>query len=182
MALKATIHKVQLQVADLNRHYYAEHTMTLARHPSESEERMMVRLLAFAHHATETLHFGRGVSTAGEPDIWQKDLTGAIELWIKLGQPDEKSIRKACGQARKVVIYSYSGHGALVWWEQVGRKLKELENLAVVDIDASSVTSLAALSAKNMTLSCTIQDSSTYMASLDESVEIVMETRQSLPA
>lgn len=182
MALKATIYKAQLQVADLDRHYYAEHTLTIARHPSESQERMMVRLLAFAHHAHETLHFGRGVSTEDEPDIWQKDLTGAIELWVQLGQPDEKSIRKACGQARKVVIYSYSGHGALVWWEQVGRKLKGLENLAVVDIDAGSVASLATLSAKNMTLSCTIQDGSTYMASLEDSVEIAMDTRQSLPA
>ncbi len=180
MALKATIHKVQLQVTDLDRHYYAEHSMTLARHPSESHERMMVRLLAFAHHAHESLYFGRGVSTEDEPDIWQKDLTGAIELWVQLGQPDEKTIRKACGQARKVVIYSYSGHGALVWWEQIARKLKGLENLAVVDIDAGSVTSLAALSAKNMTLSCTIQDGSTYMANLDDSVEVVMGRRQSL--
>ncbi|MBS9402530.1 YaeQ family protein [Halomonas sp. TRM85114] len=182
MALKATVHKVKLQIADMDRHYYAEHTMTLARHPSENDERMMVRLLAFAHHANESLHFGRGVSAEDEPDIWQKDLTGAIELWVQLGQPDEKTLRKACGQARKVVVYSYSGHGAQVWWEQIGRKLKGLENLVVVDIGAGSVTSLAALSAKNMTLSCTIQDSSTYMASLDDSVEVTMEIRHPLPS
>jgi uncharacterized protein YaeQ len=177
MALKATIHKVQLQIADMGRHYYGEHTMTLARHPSESDERMMVRLLAFARHAHESLHFGRGVSTEDEPDIWQKDLTGTIELWIQLGQPDEKTVRKACGRAGQVVIYTYSGHSALIWWEQNGQKLKRLDNLSVVDVDADSVTALAALSGRNMTLSCTIQDGSTYLSNHDDSVAIQMHMR-----
>ena len=93
MALKATIHKVQLQIADMDRHYYADHALTVAQHPSETDERMMVRLLAFALNADASLTFGRGVSTEGEPDLWRKDLTDAIEVWIQLGQPDESSRR-----------------------------------------------------------------------------------------
>ena len=104
MALKATIFKAELQIADMDRNYYHDHALTIARHPSETDERMMVRLLAYALHADETLSFGKGLSTDDEPDLWQKDLTGAIELWIDVGQPDEKRIRKACGRARQVFV------------------------------------------------------------------------------
>ena len=99
MATGATIFKAELQIADLDRHYYHDHTLTLARHPSETDERMMVRLLAFVLHAHETLSFGNGLSTCDEPDLWQKDLTGAVQFWIDVGLPDEKMIRKACGRA-----------------------------------------------------------------------------------
>jgi len=102
MALNATIFKAVLQIADMDRNYYRDHALTIARHPSETDERMMVRLLAFVLHAHEALSFGKGLSADGEPDLWQKDLTGAIELWIDVGQPDEKSIRKACGRAKQV--------------------------------------------------------------------------------
>ena len=127
MATKATIYKASLQIVDLDRDYYHEHSITLARHPSETDERMMVRLLAFVQHASEDLTFTRGLSTSDEPDLWQKDLTGAIELWIELGQPDEKRIRKACGRAQKVWIYSYSGRSAEIWWEQIGSALGKLK-------------------------------------------------------
>ena len=116
MALKATIFKAGLQIADMGRNYYHDHALTLARHPSETSERMMVRLLAFALNASETLTFGKGLSTDDEPDLWQKDLTGAIDLWIDVGLPDEKSIRKACGRAAQVRIYSYGGRNAELWW------------------------------------------------------------------
>ena len=120
MAIKATIFKTELQVSDMDRGYYRDHTLTLARHPSETDERMMVRLLAFALHADEALLFGRGLSTDDEPDLWQKDLTGAVELWIDVGLPTEKDIRKACGRARQVVVYCYGGRGV-----QPGRDLAD---------------------------------------------------------
>ena len=88
MAIKATIFKVNLQIADMERHYYQDYALTLARHPSETDERMMVRLLAFALHAHEYLEFGQGMTADDEADVWQKDLTGAIELWIDVGMPD----------------------------------------------------------------------------------------------
>ena len=106
MALKATIFKADLQIADMDRHYYGDHALTIARHPSETDERMMVRLLAFALHAHDMLAFGRGLSADDEPDLWQKDLTGAIDLWIDVGQPDEKRMLKACGRSSRVVVYS----------------------------------------------------------------------------
>src|SRR3990167_5447685 len=108
MALKATIYKAELQIADMDLQYYQDHTLTIARHPSETDERMMIRLLAFILHANEALIFGKGLSADDEPDLWQKDLTGAIKLWVEVGQPDEKRILKACGRAEKVIVYSYS--------------------------------------------------------------------------
>src|SRR6266542_2837271 len=112
MATNATIFKATLHIADMDRQYYEDHSLTLARHPSETDERMMVRLLAFAMHAHEALSFGRGLSTEDEPDLWQKDLTGLIERWIEVGQREEKNIRQACGRAKQVVIYTYGGRAA----------------------------------------------------------------------
>ncbi len=157
MALKSTIFKAELQIADMDRNYYHQHTLTLARHPSENDERLMVRLLAFALNASESLSFGRGLSAEDEPDLWQKDLTGAIELWIDVGLPDEKEIRKACGRARQVKVYSY-GRGAAPWWEQIGAKLDRTQNLAVIDLPAEATRAMAALAQRNMRLQCTIQD------------------------
>src|SRR5487761_2687911 len=124
MTQKSTVFKVDLHIADLDRHYYHDHALTLARHPSETDERMMVRLLAFALHAHEALSFANGLSTDDEPDLWQKDLTGAIELWIDVGLPEERAIRKACGRAGQVCIYSYGGRAAVIWWEQCRSKLE----------------------------------------------------------
>lgn len=178
MALKSTIHKVHLQVADMDRHYFATHALTVARHPSETDERMMVRLLAFAHHAHELLTFGRGVSTEDEPDLWLKDLTGSVELWIQLGQPDEKSLRRACGRARQVILYTYSGHGAALWWESLVNNVAVLDNLTVIDVSLDSVRALADLSERNMNLNATLQDGSFWLASPKQSVEVELTIRQ----
>ncbi len=112
MALKATICKAELHIADMERGYYKDHALTIARHPSETEERMMVRILAFALNADDALGFGAGLSTDDEPDLWRKDLTGNIETWIDVGLPGEKRMRKACGRAEAVVVYSYGGRAA----------------------------------------------------------------------
>ena len=172
MATKATIYKAHLQIVDLDRDYYHDHSITLARHPSETDERMMVRLLAFVQHASEDLTFTRGLSTSDEPDLWQKDLTGAIELWIELGQPDEKRIRKACGRAQKVWIYSYSGRSAEIWWEQIGSALGKLKNLTVINIPPETTQSLAQLAQRNMQLQCTIQDGQTWITDNTSSVQV----------
>jgi uncharacterized protein YaeQ len=134
MALKATICKAELHIADMERGYYHDHTLTVARHPSETDERMMVRLLAFALHADETLAFGAGLSTDDEPDLWRKDLTGSIQTWIDVGLPDEKRIRKACGRADEVFVYAYGGHASQLWWQQAGDKLARSHKLTVIDL------------------------------------------------
>ncbi|MEP6633436.1 MAG: YaeQ family protein [Luteimonas sp.] len=158
MAVKATVFRAELQVSDMDRHYYGTHALTLARHPSETDERLMVRLLAFALYADERLEFGRGLSSDDEPDLWLRSLTGEIELWIDLGQPDEARIRKACGRAHQVVIVNYSGRGADIWWDKVGAGLSRSGNLTVIDIDSATVDALAALADRGMRLQCMVQD------------------------
>ena len=175
MALKATIHKAELQIADMDRHYYHTHTLTIARHPSENEERMMVRLLAFARHAGEALAFTKGLSTDDEPDIWQKSLSDEIELWIELGQPDEKRIRKACGRARQVFIYPYSGHSAEIWWQQSAPRLSSLNNLHVYSLPAPLRDQLTRLANKTMALQVTIQDGEIWLSDGAQSVAIALD-------
>ncbi len=171
MAFKATIFKADLQIADMDRHYYQEHALTIARHPSETDERMMVRLLAFARHASAALVFGKGLSDAEEPDLWAKDLTGAIDLWIEVGQPDEKRIPKACGRAAQVVVYSYSSTSH-IWWSQISSKVARARNLTVINIGAASSEALSRLAQRNMQLQCTIQDGQIWLTTNNETVEI----------
>jgi uncharacterized protein YaeQ len=171
VALKATIFKADLQIADMDRNYYAGHALTLARHPSETDERMMVRLLAFALHAHEALSFGEGLSTEDTPDLWQKDLTGAIELWIDVGLPEEKLLRRACGRAKRVIVYCY-GSGAEIWWNQNGARLERNRNLMVIRLPAPVTKALAGLAARNMKLHCTIHDGQISMADENEIVQV----------
>jgi len=158
MAPKATVVKAELQVTDMDRHYYASHNLTLAQHPSETVERLMVRLLAFALHADERLEFGRGLSDEDEPALWRRDRTGEIEQWIELGQPDESRIRKACGRAQQVVVVNYGGRAADVWWSKNAPTLARLKNLSVIDLDSDSVDAVAALFDRGMRLTAMIQD------------------------
>lgn len=147
----------------MDRQYYQDHTVTLARHPSETDERMMVRLLAFALHAHESLSFGRGVSAEEEPALWVKDLTGAIDIWIEVGQPNEKSIRQACGRAKQVYVYTYGGRGADQWWEKNIATLERLDNLTVVNLPQEGSRALAQLTQPSMQLQCTIQERHMWM-------------------
>ncbi len=171
MAIKATVFKAALQIADMDRHYYADHALTLARHPSETDERMMVRLLAFALYASEALAFGKGLSGGDEPDLWQKDLTGAVECWIEVGLPDERVIRKASGRAARVVVVSY-GRAADIWWNENRDKLQRQSNLTVLNLPGEATQALAALTSRNMQLQCTIQEGYIMMTSDAGMIEI----------
>ena len=174
MASNATIFKATIQIADMDRHYYEDHALTLARHPSETDERMMVRLLAFALHAHEALLFGRGLSNEEEPTLWQKDLTGAIDLWIEVGQPDEKTIRQACGRAKQVCIYTYGGRGADQWWEKNLATLARLNNLSVMNLPLDASRALAQLAQPSMQLQCTIQEGQIWLADGENSAHVAL--------
>ena len=174
MALKATICKATLQVADMDRNYYAEHALTVARHPSETDERMMVRLLAFALNAHEHLAFGKGLSDTDEPDLWQRDLTGQIEHWIEVGQPDDKRLLRACGRAGKVTVYAY-GNRAELWWRPLAEKLERAKNLAVWRIPVEAVQALEKLAARSMQLQCTVQEGQVYFSAAEETVQLELE-------
>ena len=171
MALKATIYKAELQIADMDRGYYGDHAVTIARHPSETDERMMVRLLAFALLADPALTFGKGLCVDDEPDLWQRDLTGAIQRWIDVGQPDEKWIRKACGRADEVVVVSY-GRAADIWWNGVRDKLGRQDKLIVLNLPPEAAPDLARLTERSMRLQFTIQDSHVWVTNGRDTVQV----------
>lgn len=176
MALKSTVFKASLQIADMERHYYQDHALTLARHPSETDERMMVRLLAFALHADEQLAFGQGMTDDEEADLWRRDLTGRIEQWIDVGLPDEKLIRKACGRADEVVVYAYGGRTAEMWFAQNASGFARLSNLRVYSLPQDTTQALAALAQRSMNLQCTIQDGQVWLSDGEASVEVTRAT------
>lgn len=170
MALRATIHKAELSIADMDRGHYGDHSLTVARHPSETEERMMIRILAFALRADPALAFGRGLSTEDDPDLLRTDLTGAIDTWIDVGWPDERRVRRACSRAREVLVVTYGGPKADAWWAQNGAALARCANLEVVEVPADAASGLAALARKAMRLHCSIQDGHVMFGSDDGQV------------
>ena len=174
MALKATVFKVDLQIADMDRNYYQSHALTVARHASETDERMMVRLLAFAMYSSAALTFGKGIAADDEPTLWEKDLTGTIQRWIEVGQPDEREIRKASGRARQVVILTY-GRSAAPWWEQNRDKLQRIDNLTVLRLPMVTTQALAALANRNMQLQCSIQERSMWVTAEAGAVQVEPE-------
>jgi uncharacterized protein YaeQ len=177
MALKSTIFKAELQIADLDRNYYATHVLKVARHPSETDERMMVRVLAFMLNADEALIFGKGLSSEDEPDLWRKDLTGSIELWIEVGLPDEKRLRRACGRSNRVLVLTYGGRVADMWWQQNQTALRKLDKLTVIDLLPEESRALAALAQRSMTLQCTLQENEIWLIADGESLHIAPQTR-----
>jgi uncharacterized protein YaeQ len=175
MALKSTIFKIDLQIADLDRNYFQTHALTIARHPSETDERMMMRVMAFALHANEALVFGKGLSAEDEPDLWQKDLTGAIELWIEVGLPDERNLRRACGRSNKVIGLTYGGRSTELWWKQNEALLGRHDNLSVINILQPDSKLLASKVERTMSIQCTVQERELWLNIAGEAIHIAPE-------
>ncbi|APW40265.1 hypothetical protein RD110_26215 [Rhodoferax koreense] len=180
MALKATIFKANLSIADIDHSYYADHALTLARHPSETDERMMVRLVALAlnAHRLQTvlggdgvLAFGAGLSNPDDPDVSLRDFTGQTRLWIEVGQPEDKPIAKACNKADQVLLYAF-GHAAEVWWRGIENKLTRLDKLQVWRVPTDAAQALAALAQRSMQLQATVQESALTLSDDQRTVEI----------
>ena len=172
MAISSTINKVSLSISDMDRHYYQSHDLTMAQHPSENDFRFMIRVIAFAMNADERLVFTKGMNSDDEAELWQKALTDEIDLWIDFGQLDEKRIRKACGRAKQVIIYTYHEGKAKVWWQQQQDKLKRFSNLKVIHIQAEGVE---AMIGRSMQLQCTIQDGELYLSDDDSNITITFD-------
>lgn len=170
MALKATIFKADLNISDMDRGYYASHALTIARHPSENDERMMLRIAAFALHADEQLSFTKGLCADDEPEVWRKNYADEIELWIDLGEPDEKRLRKACGRADQVWLYCYGGRASEIWWQGMQGKASRFSNLTVVSIPPDTLQQLTTLTERSMQLQATIQDGQMWLSSGERSV------------
>jgi len=176
MALKSTVYKATLQVADMDRSHYRDHTLTLALHPSETEERLMMRVLAHALQAptddTDTpLLQARGLSDSDEPDLWQHDRTGVLLHWIEVGQPDDRRLAKACGRAGRVTVYTYAASTA-VWWKAIADKLARLSNLTVWQIETTASQALAAMANRSMQLQVTVQDGMVWVSDGTDTVEL----------
>ncbi len=178
MALTATIRKAELQISDIDRGYYATHALTLAQHPSETDERLMVRLLAFIINAGDRLEFGRGLSTEEEPDLWEHDYTGDIVQWIDLGHPDESRIRKACNRSQRVQVVNYGGNAADIWWQKQGKHMQRHDNLSVVDIDADFVERWGQQIQRMMRFSVLIQDGEIQLLNDNLQMELVLGWRK----
>lgn len=176
MAIKATIHKAQLQISDMDRHVYGEHNLTIARQPSETDERMMIRILAFALNVPADelngrLELSKGLSDVDEPELWLRDLTGNITHWIDLGQPDDRRLMKAHGRAERVSVYGYAS-STNVWWANIENKLTRASRLAIWQIPAEQSQALAAMAERSMQLQISIQDGTVYVSTADAAVEI----------
>lgn len=178
MALTATIRKAELQISDMDRGYYATHALTLAQHPSETDERLMVRLLAFIINAGDRLEFGRGLSTEEEPDLWEHDYTGDIVQWIDLGHPDESRIRKACNRSQRVQVVNYGGNASDIWWQKQGKHMQRHDNLSVVDIDADFVERWGQQIQRMMRFSVLIQDGEIQLLNDQLQMELVLGWRK----
>lgn len=180
MALKSTIFKANVAVADIDHGYYADHALTLARHPSETDERMMIRLVALALNAHQlqdtcggdgTLAFGAGLSDPDEPDVWLRDFTGRARLWIEVGQPEDKPVIKACGKADQVIVYAFA-HSADIWWRGIETKLTRPQNLQVWRIPTAASQQLAALAQRSMQLQATVQEGALMLGDGSTTVDI----------
>lgn len=172
MAQNATIYKVELSVSDMDRYYYETHKLTVAKHPSETDERLMVRIIAFALNAHESLEMTKGISTDDEPDIWQKSLSGELDVWVALGLPSEKVIRQSCSKAGKVIVYPYGGKTVEMWWDKIKNSTTRFDNLHVFSFSETDTGALARLASRAMKIQVNIQDGE-VMVSIGDSIAYV---------
>lgn len=174
MALKSTVFKADLQLADLDRHHFGDYALTIAQHPSETMERVMIRLLAFALYASEDLRFGRGLSNEDDASLWEIDPGGVTRLWIDLGLPDETRIKKACSRADRAVVMTYGGRASDLWWQQNANTLSRYKNLSVIQISPEDSETLVAIANRTMKLSWTIQEGMVYLAEAGVTPRVLM--------
>lgn len=173
MAGNATIYKATLSIANMDTHYYEEHSLTLAQHPSENDLRLMVRLVAFVLNADESLRFTKGIAQEDEPDLWKKNRVGETELSIILGQPDEKRIKKACGNSEQVIIYAYQKGMAESWLKQNEKVIKRFKNLKVAALSFNDDIEL--LCKRSMTLQCNVLDQELTLITDERSIIVYEE-------
>jgi uncharacterized protein YaeQ len=183
VAIRSTIFKFALDVADIDRGYYATHALTVARHPSETDERMMIRVLAFALNASESLEFGKGLSSDDEPALWDRDLTGRITHWIEVGLPDERLLRRACGRADRVTLYAYGNERAVgLWWEPYEALLKKQTKLDVFAVAPSSASALAKMADRSASLQVVIQDGDVWIGNDEDRWQLEMRMLKQIDA
>lgn len=173
MAANSIVYKALLNIANMDTHYYEEHNLTIAQHPSENDLRMMMRVVAFILNASETLTFCKDISDDDEPALWQKSLSGDIEVWIELGQPDEKRIKKACGKSNKVIIYTFNENMALPWFKQIENSINRFRNLEIIFLKIDG--DIESLVKRSLNLQCNISDNELTLIDGENSVVLTQE-------
>lgn len=171
MAEKATIYKANLTLSDMDRNVYGDFNLTIALHPSETIERMMVRILAFCYRATENLTFSKGLSSPEEPDLWLKHDNGTILEWIEVGQPAPDRLKKAANQSLAVKVFSY-GRGMDVWWKTNAAAIRNLPKVTIHSFDADELQQLVALVDKTMNFTITITETIAYISSATDNITV----------
>lgn len=172
MALKATIFKADVSISDMDRNYYHEHNLTIARHPSENDQRMMLRIIAFILNANEKLEFTKGLSEVEEPDLWQKSFSDEIEVWIELGLPSEQRVKKGCNQSQEMIIYSYQDNSFDEWWKKEQHKLCQKGNLSIWTLPESLADELSQMTERNMQIQATVQDGQLWLTINNNPIEV----------
>ena len=176
MAIKPTIYKFRISLSDLNRDYYDSLNLTLAQHPSEKIERMMVRVLAYCINAQKDLTFTKGLSEIDEPDIWVRTLDEQTALWIDVGEPSVDRVKKSCRLADEVKVYCFNSK-ADVWWSQSESKLKQLD-AAIYKFEWEEILELTKLVERTMDLSISLTGDSAYIATELGECEVSWQTLQ----
>jgi uncharacterized protein YaeQ len=177
MAQNATLHHVNLSIADMDKHYYADHALTVVQHPSEQYQRMVLRIIAFIFHAQQQPAFTRGLSEEGEPEIWKIEADERISLWVDIGLPEAKRLQKAAKRCPEVALYHYGSQGADKWWDQNKRALAVHKNLSVYSINNEAGDQLASLVERRMSISVTVQDGEMLLSIGDQSIQVIREQR-----
>ncbi|WP_305046849.1 YaeQ family protein [Geoalkalibacter sp.] len=175
MALPSTIHRAVVQLSDVDRGIYETLQVTLARHPSETAQRLVLRLLAYAVCHAPELSFTKGICAGDEPDLWIREPDGRVKLWIEVGTPEPQRLLKACRHAEQVVLLT-AGPGRFRWDAQYRELLTGLDNVRVLGVDYDFVSQVATGLERSITWELTISGGSLYLTSAKQTYETTLET------
>lgn len=174
MAEKASVYKAGIQLADMDRQVYGDYSLILALHPSETHERLLVRILAFCYRAAENLTFTRGLSSVDEPDLWRKHDDGRILEWIEVGQPSLERLKKASSQAESVRVFAY-GKGMDIWWKNNAAAMTALPKVSLHAFASDELRPLCDAMQKNMQGSVTITEAMAYVTLQDITASLTLQ-------
>ncbi len=180
MALQATPYKISLDISDTDRGVYESVKFTVARHPSETELRLASRVLAYALFYHPQLTFGRGLSDSDEAALWQHDLTGQIQHWIDVGQPDATRVIKASRRAPELSILVYGN--ARLWCDKVLPQFAQLSNVRVVLLPQEALTAIASKLQRNTHWGVMVSDGQLYLSDGDEQITLALQYLLGSPA
>jgi uncharacterized protein YaeQ len=174
MARGASIHRAQIELSHVDRGVYETLQLTVARHPSETLDRMVMRILAFGLRYAEDLAFGRGVSATDEPDLWRREGDGRVIEWIDVGRPDAKRLIQASRKSTRCQLFVFGDRGRR-WRKAQLETMKAPANLGVAYIDDGFVASLAATADRQIAWAMTVFESAIYLTTGDTSFETTPE-------